>query len=89
MGAVDNSDPERPSIDIFSENVLPAAVKFEGTNEVGPKWTLTFPRVEFAPSAALNPISDEWGQIEVEGEVLYDDDTQTFGTAVGDFNAAS
>lgn len=89
MGAVDLTDPEAPEIDIFSENVIAAAVKFVGTNEVGPKWTYEFPRVEFAPSAALNPISDEWGQIEVEGEVLFDETAGTFGTARGDFSNVS
>lgn len=89
MGAIDVTDPEHPEIDIYSENVITAAVKFVGTNEVGPKWTFTFPKVEFAPSSALNPISDEWGQIEVEGAVLFDELTGTFGTAVGDFNADS
>jgi hypothetical protein len=85
LGAVDNGNPDEVTIDIFSENSIQAAVKFVGTNEVGPKWTFEFPKVEFIPSAALNPISDEWGQIEVTGDVLFDDATQSWGTAKGDF----
>jgi hypothetical protein len=86
LGAVDDSQPSQVTVDIFSENSIPAAVKFVGANEVGPKWTFEFPSVEFTPSAAINPISDEWGQIEVTGDVLFDDNTQSWGTATGDFS---
>lgn len=85
LGTVDNANPDEVTIDIFSLNSITAAVKFVGTNEVGPKWTFELPNVEFIPSAALNPISDEWGQIEVTGDVLFDEATQSFGTAKGDF----
>lgn len=69
MGAVDDSGPQ-PTIDIFSTNIIGGELKFYGTNDVGPRWNFTFPRVEFSPSGSLNPISDEWGQIEVTGEVV-------------------
>lgn len=86
LGTIDNSQPSAVTIDIFSLNSITCAVKFEGTNEVGPKWNFEFPIVEFIPSAALNPISDEWGQIDVTGDVLFDDGSQTWGTATGDFS---
>lgn len=57
------------SMDIMSVSNIIAAVRFVGSNDIGPRVTLNFPRVNFAPSGALNPISDEWGSIEVEGEV--------------------
>lgn len=31
---------------------------------------MTLPSVSFGPSGSLNLISDEWGQIEITGEVL-------------------
>jgi len=89
LGNIDNADPAAVTIDIFSLNSIDAAVKFEGANEVGPKWNFEFPKVEFIPSAAINPISDEWGQIEVTGDILYDDVTSSWGKATGDFTAVS
>lgn len=86
LGDVDASQPSAVTIDIFSQNSVTCSVRFVGTNEVGPKWTMEFPIVEFIPSAALNPISEEWGQIEVTGDVLFDDATQSWGTATGDFS---
>ena len=81
MGAVSTNSAAQQEIDIFSENTITAKVKFTGTNEVGPKWEYTFNAVDFIPSAALNPISDQWGQIEVTGDVLADN-TGSFGKAV-------
>lgn len=85
LGAVDASNPDEVTIEIFSLSAISAQVKFVGANDVGPKWTFEFPMVEFTPSAAINPISDEWGQIEITGDILYDDINQTWGTAKGDF----
>jgi hypothetical protein len=50
---------------------------------------MVFPRVEFVPSASLNLISEEWQQIEVEGEILYDESSGSFGTATADFSPSS
>jgi hypothetical protein len=86
MGAVDDSQPSQVTVDIFSLNSITAAVKFVGNNDVGPKWNFEFPNVEFTPTSSINPISDEWGQIEVTGDILFDDGTQSWGTATGDFS---
>jgi len=88
LGVADETDPSAVTIDILRDNVITAAIKFVGENEVGPKWTFEFPQVEFSPSAAINPISDEWGQIEVAGEVIYQELSDSFGTATGDFSAS-
>lgn len=81
LGAVSVNSSGQDEIDIFSENTVTAQVRFTGTNEIGPKWQLTFNSVEFIPSAAINPISDEWGMIEVSGETLADE-AGSFGKAV-------
>lgn len=87
LGARNETNPAAVTIDILSENAIVCQVEFEGTNDVGPKWDFVFPRVEFVPSSELNLIQeDDWGQIEIEGEVLYDEDTQSFGTATADFS---
>lgn len=70
MGAVSTNTAGEKEIDLMSEDVIAAKVKFVGTNLVGRIATWIFERVEFAASAATNPISDEFMQFEVSGEVL-------------------
>lgn len=53
---------------------------FTGANDIGPKLVITLPLVQFMPSGSLNFISDEFGIIELTGEVLADEDG-SFGTA--------
>lgn len=86
MGAVNDTDPGNTTIEIYSQNTISCQLRFAGTNEVGPKWSFEFPKVEFTPSSSINPISDEWGQIEVTGDVLFNEPTSSFGTATADFS---
>jgi hypothetical protein len=72
MGAVGSNSAGQDEIDIFSENVVSAQVRFTGTNEIGPKWMLHFNVVDFVPASAVSPITDEWGHLEVSGETLAD-----------------
>jgi hypothetical protein len=69
LGTIDTNTAGQEVIDIFSTNAVSGELKFTGTNEVGPKWELHFLKVDFIPSAAISPISDEWGQLEVNGDV--------------------
>lgn len=73
------------SIDILTNNSQDAQVKFVGANATGPQWTFEFPSVSFTPSGTLNPISDEWGALEVTGDVTAVDGS--FGTATCVFPA--
>jgi hypothetical protein len=70
MGTVDDAAVGGPTIDIMATDSIRGEVKFVATNDVGPRWDLQFYNVEFSPSGSFNPISDEWNQIEVTGEVL-------------------
>ena len=70
LGDVNEAAPGGPEVDIFSSNAVNGELKFTSTNEVGPKWDLHFFNVSFIPSGSINPISDEWGQIEVTAKVL-------------------
>lgn len=79
LGDVDTSDPLAPSVEIFASELLSGALKFIGTNEIGPRWTFDFAKVDFVPSGSFNPISDEWGALEVTGELAQSGGT--FGTA--------
>lgn len=67
------------AIEILEANAISGAVKFVGNNDVGPRWDFEFNQVDFIPGASLNPISDEWGQIEVTGELVTVNGS--FGTA--------
>jgi len=79
LGIPDETDPFEPSIEIFGTNLVSGAVKFFGTNEVGPRWTFDFNKVDFVPSGSFNPISDEWGNLEVTGNLATSGGS--FGTA--------
>lgn len=87
-GAPDTSDPANVTIQIGSEGNVTGRLKFVGTNAVGPKWNFDLPKVQFNPTGSLNPISDEWGGMEVTGEVLADD-AGIFGEASADFSAGT
>jgi cytochrome c len=49
------------------------------TFEIGPQMDILLFKVAFKPGKSLNPISDEWGNIEIEGEALAND-LGKFGT---------
>lgn len=60
------------SMDIFSEAEKTGKIKFVGTNQVGAKCTYMLNNVSLTPTSSFNPISDEWGNFEVTGELLTD-----------------
>lgn len=55
---------------LLAVDELRGALRFEGANSVGPQVTITLPLVAFTPSGSISPISDEWGSLEVSGDVL-------------------
>jgi hypothetical protein len=73
--------PVPDTIDVFSNPVIYGSVKFVGTNDIGPIWTVNFPLVKLSPNKALSLIGNTWGVIDLDGEVLYDQLQGTFGTA--------
>jgi hypothetical protein len=75
--ALTNTDGET-IIDIFSQTVVSGSLKFVGTNEVGPRYTMILTKVDFIPGSSLNLLSDEFGTIEITGEVSKQDGS--FGT---------
>lgn len=67
-------------IEIFAGTATEAEVFFEGTNDVGQKLNVHLTKVSFTPSGgSLSFISDEWGNIELSGEILADN-LGSFGT---------
>jgi hypothetical protein len=55
------------------------AIRFVGTNDVGPRWQWDFPSVSLTPAGPIPLISEEWATIELTGDVLAVDGS--FGTA--------
>lgn len=79
LGDVDEGAAGGPTVEIFNQDAVAGILTFIANNDVGPQWDYTWFNVSFIPSAALNPISDEWGQLEIEGEVLVSQDAETVG----------
>lgn len=73
--------PTPDTIDVFSDPVIYGAVKFAGTNDIGPNYTVSFPLVSIKPSKALSLIGNAFGTIDLMGDVLFDHVTGTFGSA--------
>jgi hypothetical protein len=67
------------TINIGTEPEKRGTLIFTGANNIGPQLTITLTNVMIAPSAATNLIGDEYGLLEVSGEVLADD-SGSFGT---------
>lgn len=83
LGNVETNSDGSKTFQIYERTEVTGAIGFVGTNDVGNKVTITLPQVSFGPSGSFNPISDEWGQIELTGEVLaneYTDGSSDFGT---------
>jgi hypothetical protein len=73
--------PMPDTIDVLGTPVIYGSVKFVGTNDIGPLWTVIFPLVKLSPSKAISLIANTWGTIDLEGDVLYDALSGGFGTA--------
>lgn len=69
LGEVSANSDGDDVIDIFSTNAVSGQLKFVGQNEVGPRLEIILLRVDFIPGSAINPISDEWGTLELTGKV--------------------
>lgn len=68
------------TFDMFENSEITGALEFTGTNDIGNQVTVDMPSVSFTPSGSLNLISDEWGQIEITGEILLSGSPASFGT---------
>lgn len=79
---VDLTDGSK-TFEILSQSAITGQIDFTGTNDVGNQVAIIMPEVKFAPSGSLNLISDDFGQIELTGDVLVQvatDGSRSFGT---------
>src|SRR6185436_10719651 len=68
------------TLDIGLQSQIIGELVFTGTNDIGPQVIITLPVVQFGPSGAIGFIQDDWGQLELTGDVLADTTTGSFGT---------
>ena len=69
-GAAADDGSGNMRFDLLSESEIRGAIRFEGANSVGPQIDISLPLVSFTPASSITPIGDEWGGLEVTGEVL-------------------
>lgn len=69
LGDISVNSDGNTEIAIFASNAISGSLKFRSANEVGPKFEWVLNKVDFIPSANVSPISEEFGQLEVNGEV--------------------
>lgn len=70
LGIVDEGAVGGPTVEMFATDAVSGSLKFVSNNDIGPRWNGYWHNVSFIPSAALNLISDAFGQIEVDCEIL-------------------
>ena len=70
VGAHDVNSGSDFEIDIMSLSELKGAVNFVGANDVGQQIDFSLLSVDFSAGAGVSLISDEWGQIELTGQLL-------------------
>ena len=68
------------TLDIGMQSQIIGELIFTGTTDIGPRVVITLPTVQFGPSGAIGFIQDDWGQLELTGDVLADPTTGSFGT---------
>lgn len=81
LGTVDEAAIGGPEVEIFAQNVVTGALRFVGTNDIGPKVTVDLWHVSILPSGDFGLITDEWNNMELTADVLPAPD----GTNVGKF----
>lgn len=79
LGDVDDDDPDDITIDIFANTEIVGELRFYATNDVGPRWRFFLNRVQLTPSGDFSPISEQYAQMIVTGDVFAEDGT--WGTA--------
>lgn len=61
------------AIEIFALSEVTGKLRYVGNNDIGQnKLSLDLSNVSFTPTGGFNPISTEWLQMEITGEVLRD-----------------
>lgn len=67
LGDVDEDDYGVETIELFSATSKTCSIIFYATNQKGPRWKVTLPKVTFNPSNELQLIGTEYGKMELTG----------------------
>ncbi|MDG4903212.1 hypothetical protein P9279_22130 [Mesorhizobium sp. WSM4962] len=71
------------TFNIMRETKVSGSLRYEGHNDIGNRLDVSLPSVSFKPGGTFSPISEEWMEIEINGEALaieHTDGTSDFGT---------
>ena len=79
LGMLGELDTAGTTLDIFKLSEVKGALEYVGTNDIGPRFTVLLPNVSITPQGEVGFITDEWGTLEVSGDVNLDG-TGSFGT---------
>lgn len=71
-GAVTTNTDGDKQFDILAASEVRGAIRYHGTNDVGPRWNVHLPLVSFKPSANEDLVGDgsKWDVLTLTGEVL-------------------
>jgi hypothetical protein len=71
------------TFNIMRETEKTGSLRYEAHNDIGNRIDVSLPSVSFKPGGTFSPISEEWMEIEINGEALAvenTDGTSQFGT---------
>ena len=69
-------------INVMTNPLFYAALRFTATNSVGPQWNAEFPLVLLSPTSAFQLIAEgsgNWASMEIEGDIQLDAVTGEYG----------
>lgn len=78
LGSETTDGSGNSAVDILANTEITAAVRFTGSNTIGPQYRIVLPSVKFTPASGMNVISEEFGQLELNGKAQLSGGT--FGT---------
>lgn len=70
------------TIDIGTVSEVIGALRLVGTTDIGQKCQVDLPSVNLTPDGEFDFLADDWGGLEMTGEVNADPDTGSFGTVL-------
>jgi hypothetical protein len=70
LGTIATNSAGNDQFSIFTLSEILGQLRFAGANDVGHKMNVTLPSCSFKPTGVVSLISEEWGELEVEAEVL-------------------
>lgn len=81
-----NTPPVSPAVystvTIGTSSEIVGALRLEGTTDIGEKCQVDLPNVNLTPDGEFDFLADDWGGLEMTGEVNADPTTGEFGTVL-------